>query len=216
MSNYYRSLSVNKLFISNEKIDQYDGEIALSLDGNPVLVIKKNDAFINDKRILTSVDRELSYRIAFGSGIFIPNDLVNNHVYLRYSGNCDSGYDTSLRIANIYNTPFPILIKNISIQKGFSGDTLIRIPSIGYSNIVTGNFFNEDLDIEVGRNTQIYIEVLGEPTLEMFVELYVTKSINQKDSVMSSTITQIIQPGFNEIFKQTDDSIETKYSINIV
>ena len=182
MSNYYKTISIGSIDIHAGCINQKGDTLLLALNGSSVVEVKDNNAYINSKRILTTNDLQpYNIKVSFASGIY----LGSGKKYLRYGGNCDSGYDTNLRVANLYNTPFPITIKKISIQKGFVGNTIINIPSINYYKSVEGNFLVEDIDVNVAADEKIYVEIIGEPSLETIVDLYIVKKykyINRKPS----------------------------------
>jgi hypothetical protein len=214
MSNYYKTISVGSTEISTGRIDQKIGLFAVALNGVNVVEVRDNDAYINYNRILTTTDllnTSTTIKVSFGSGIYLGSGTK----YLRYCGNCDSGYDTELRVSNVYNTPFPITIKKISIQKGFVGDTTINIPAIGYSKQLTGNFLVDDVNIDVGVDEKLYIEIVGDPSLETTVELYVVETTNVLTS-NTINLTTITQPTFNEVFTNHDGVTSTPFSISIV
>jgi len=208
MANYYKTLSCKNLLLSDGLINQKKGQLNLALDGKIIVEIKDNSAFLNSKKILTSADNNFMV-MGFGSGIY----KVGGSKYLRYKGNSDSGYDMNLRVANIYNTPFPILIKHISIQKGSHGINTINIPSIGYTKTLNGLFFDEDVNLLVPSNSKIFVQVNGEPSLETSVDIYYYKNDNVQPSLENVSISEEIVPTFNEIFTYMNESIYTKYAL---
>jgi hypothetical protein len=212
MSNYYKTISIGSIDIHEGCINQKGDTLLLALNGSSVVEVKDNNAYINSKRILTTNDLQpYNIKVSFASGIF----LGSGKKYLRYGGNCDSGYDTNLRVANLYNTPFPITIKKISIQKGFVGTTIINIPSINYSKTVEGNFLVEDIDVNVAADEKIYVEIMGEPSLETIVDLYIVKSTNTL-TANPVAINTVNQPTFNEVFINQNGITTTPFSINII
>jgi hypothetical protein len=213
MSNYYKKISIGSIEIHAGCINQKGDTLLLALNGSSVVEVKDNNAYINSKRILTTNDLQpyiYNSKVSFASGIY----LGSGEKYLRYGGNCDSGYDTNLRVANLYNTPFPITIKKISIQKGFVGNTIINIPSINYSKSVEGNFLVEDIDVNVAAGEKIYVEIIGEPSLETIVDLYIVKSTNTL-TANPVEINTVNQPTFNEVFINQNGITTTPFSINI-
>ena len=212
MSNYYKTVSIGSIDIHAGCINQKGDTLLLALNGSSVVEVKDNNAYINSKRILTTNDlQSYNIKVSFASGIY----LGSGKKYLRYGGNCDSGYDTNLRVANLYNTPFPITIKKISIQKGFVGNTIISIPSINYSKSVEGNFLVEDIDVNVAADEKIYVEIIGEPSLETIVDLYIVKSTNTL-TANQVVINTVNQPTFNEVFINQNGITTTPFSINII
>jgi hypothetical protein len=148
--------------------------------------------------------------ISFGSGIYTNKGLK----YLRYKGNSDSGYDRNLRVANVFNAPFSITIKQISVQKGFTGENTITIPAINYSKKFIGNFFTFELDAVVLANTKIYVQIDGEPSLETSIDLYYTKNDSSQFEPNSNLILkEEIIPVFNEIFNYNINEMSTTYPI---
>ena len=221
MSNYYKTISIGSTEIHAGCINQNGGALLLALNGSSVVEVKDNNAYINSKRILTTNDLQpndlqpYNIKVSFASGIY----LGMGKKYLRYGGNCDSGYDTNLRVANLYNTPFPITIKKISIQKGFDGNTIINIPSINYSKSVESNFLVEDIDVNVAAGEKIYVEIIGEPSLETIVDLYIVKSTNTFAEDVTANpvvINTVNQPTFNEVFINQNGITTTPFSINII
>tara|TARA_Y100000389_G_scaffold184882_1_gene203731 strand:- start:680 stop:1324 length:645 start_codon:yes stop_codon:yes gene_type:complete len=213
MSNYYKKISIGSIEIHAGCINQKGDTLLLALNGSSVVEVKDNNAYINSKRILTTNDLQpyiYNSKVSFASGIY----LGSGEKYLRYGGNCDSGYDTNLRVANLYNTPFPITIKKISIQKGFVGNTIINIPSINYSKSVEGNFLVEDIDVNVAAGEKIYVEIIGEPSLETIVDLYIVKSTNTL-TAKTVEINTVKLPTFNEVFINQNGITTTPFSINI-
>lgn len=213
MSNYYKKISIGSIDIHAGCINQNGDALLLALNGSSVVEVKDNNAYINSKRILTTNDLQpyiYNSKVSFASGIY----LESGKKYLRYGGNCDSGYDTNLRVANLYNTPFPITIKKISIQKGFVGNTIINIPSINYSKSVEGNFLVEDIDVNVAAGEKIYVEIIGKPSLETIVDLYIVKSTNTL-TANPVVINTVNQPTFNEVFINQNGITTTPFSINI-
>jgi hypothetical protein len=213
MSNFYKTIACKNLLLSDGNINQKKGSLCLSLNGQTVIEIRNNDAFLNSKKILTSVAETYSV-INFGSGIYTNNGLK----YLRYRGNGDSGYDKNLRVANVFNIPFSIIIKQISIQKGSSGENIINIPAINYSKKIIGNFFTFDLDFRLLSNTKLYVEIDGEPSLETFVDLYYTKDSNSESNGLNDPKNNIILseeiiPVFNEIFDYDINVVSTTYPL---
>ena len=209
MANYYKTISCKNLLLSDGNINQKKGSLCLSLDGRPIIEIKNNDAFLNSKKILTSV-AETYMLISFGSGIYTNKGLK----YLRYKGNSDSGYDKNLRVANVFNVPFSITIKQISIQKGFNGENTVSIPAINFTKTFTGNFFTFELDALVLANTKIYVQIDGEPSLETSIDLYYTKNESSQFEPNSNLILkEEIVPVFNEIFNYNINAMSTTYPI---
>jgi hypothetical protein len=219
MSNYYKTISVASLTISDGVINQKNETLEFALNGNTIVELKDDNAYIKSNRILTTGDFvktgnnfiiNTTFKISFGSGIY----LESGPKYLRYCGNCESGYDTALSVSNVYNTPFPAMIKKISIQKGYSGETVINIPAINYSKTVSGNFFIEDINADIGIGEKIYVEIIGDPSLETMVEIYIIEN----DNVLEETpleLTNTRNSTFHEVFTNQDGVTTTQFSIAI-
>ena len=215
MSNYYKNISLGSLNISNGVVDQTSGNLLISLNSIPVIEVKNNNAFLNSNRILTTNDlvannKKNVTKLTFGSGIYKNSGLK----YLRYCGNSESGYDTNLRVANIYIAPNPVLLKKIVVQKGFNGINKIKIPTILYEYDISGNFYVGDINKELGFGSHLYIEIGGDPSYETIVELYIEDSDNTlQPTTVSFTNKQI--PVYDEVFIQQSNYVFTKYPLII-
>ena len=217
MTNYYQTLIVGDLLIDDTGLNQLNGNLLLKLNNSKIIELKDGDAYLNNNRITTTNDTNDTnsiIKLTFGSGIYM-ND---GKKFLRYCGNSDSGYDTELRVSNIYNSAFPLKIKKISIQKGYAGDTIINIPILNYSKVMTGNFLTESVEYNLEANTQLYIEIDGVPSLETMVELYVEEISDTADLIEANQLTfnSSSLPTFNELFNYTNGYVETKHPISII
>jgi hypothetical protein len=211
MSNYFKSIDISNLCIFNGNINQNKNTLTLSVNNNNIFKISSNNVTINNNRVLTTLDKFSGLqKVTFGSGIFLDSDIN----YLRYCGNSDSGYDKDLRVANIYNNAYPIKIKKISIQKGYNGTNTITIPTLKYTKKMTGNFYSEVVDIDVGINSHIYVSVEGRP-MEIFVDLYFEISENNADTITAEIINMKTNPTHFELFGYSEEIIIANYPIAV-
>jgi hypothetical protein len=217
MTNYYQSLGVGDLLINHNSIDQLDGNFLIKLKNKKIIELKNDDAYLNDHRILTTNDINNNtniIKLTFASGIYVNSGKK----FLRYCGNADSAYDTNLRVANIYNTTCSVIIKKISIQKGYAGENNISIPILNFNRVMSGNFLIEDLNYTLESNSHIYVEINGKPSLETTVELYiecVSDVSTNKNANDSLKFNNVVIPTYSEIFNYENGGIRTKYSITL-
>jgi hypothetical protein len=223
MTNYYQSLVIGDLLLNDNGINQLDGNFNINLKNKKIIELKNDDAYLNDHRILTTNDiyktNQNTLKLTFASGIYINPGKK----FLRYCGNSDSAYDTALRVANIYNTTCSIIIKKISIQKGYTGENNISIPVLNFNRKMSGNFLIEDLNYTLDSNSHIYIEINGNPSLETTVELYI-ECVSDINTFTNTTVVSndyslefnnIVKPTYSEIFNYANGGILTKYPITI-
>jgi hypothetical protein len=228
MTNYYQSLVIGDLLLNDNGITQLNGNFNINVKNKKIIELKDDDAYLNDNRILTTNDiyntNQNTIKLTFASGIYINSGKK----FLRYCGNSDSAYDTSLRVANIYNTTCSIIIKKLSIQKGYSGENNISIPILNFNRKMSGNFLIEDINYTLESNSHIYVEINGNPSLETTVELYIecVPDVNTPTNTFTNTNTNtnsndslefnnIVIPTYSEIFNYANGGILTKYPITI-
>lgn len=210
MSNYFKTVDISNLCISNGHINQNRNTLAISVSNNRILKITNDTVTVNNYRVLTTLDKfNSTEKITFASGIFLGSGIN----YLRYCGNSDSGYDKDLRVSNIYRNPYAIKIKKISIQKGYAGSNTITIPTLNYTKVMTGNFYSEDTDINIGINSHIYVSTTGTP-MEVFIDIYFEFVENQLPPVVA-TISSIFEPTHYELFGYSDGVVLAKYPIQV-
>jgi len=211
MANYYKTLSCSNLLLSDGIINQKKGSLNIELNGAKIIEVKNNDAYLNSNRILTTAD--IYYMVvSFGSGIY----KKNGPKFLRYKGTADSGYDTNLRVANIFNVPFSICVRQISIQKGFSGENTISIPAINYTKTFSGLFFVGDINVNLPKDSKLYIEITGEPSLETSVDIYYNKTTDNTLYSGNLSFVEEVRPIFDELFTFTDNMVTTRYSLRVL
>ena len=73
----------------------------------------------------------------------------------------------------------------------------------------------EDIDVNVATDEKIYVEIIGEPSLETIVDLYIVKSTNTL-TANPVVINIVNQPTFNEVFINQNGITTTPFSINII
>ena len=78
---------------------------------------------------------------------------------------------------------------------------------------MSGNFYSESVDIDIGINSHIYISVEGTP-MEIFVDLYF-EIIENNLSPVTTEISSIHEPTHYELFGYLDNTILSKYPISV-
>jgi hypothetical protein len=224
MTNYFKSIIVGGITHGINGVNLNNNNIfsVTNSSDKKIIYIDENDLIINDKKIYLSetspnINNSNKIKLTFASSI----NLDTGKNYLRYNGNCDSGYDKNLRICNIYNIPFNCTVTDISIQKDCDDNHTIEIPTLNnFTESISGNFNTlNNINLFLKKNSKIYISIDGDtPPNDIMVDIYIQENLLDQSSEINETVDLMhkVEPVFNEIFTLENNTTISEFPIRII